>query len=146
MEPYIVEPDSELGATLNSFLDERIFEFNIQATGFKDGRPFLGVVRDEAGNIIAAINGHTWGGCCHIAHLWVHASRRRQSHGSVLLKLAEEEAVRRGCEQVQLLTHSFQAPEFYERLGYVRAATIEDYPQGHAQFIYVKRFAGKSAA
>jgi ribosomal protein S18 acetylase RimI-like enzyme len=146
MNPLIVEPDSDLEAALNSFLDERIYEFNIQATGFKDGRPFAGVVKDEAENIVAAINGHTWGGCCQVVNLWVHESQRRQGHGGKLLRLAEEEAIRRGCKQAQLLTHSFQAPEFYERLGYVRAATIENYPQGHAQHVYIKRFGGKSVA
>jgi ribosomal protein S18 acetylase RimI-like enzyme len=146
VNPLIVEPNSEFEAALNSFLDERIYEFNIQATGFKDGRPFAGVVRDEADNIVAAVNGHTWGGCCHVVNLWVHESMRRQGHGSVLLKLAEEEAVRRGCVQAQLLTHSFQAPEFYERSGYARAATIENYPLGHAQHVYIKRFRGESVA
>jgi ribosomal protein S18 acetylase RimI-like enzyme len=142
----IVEPSNSLATELNSFLDERIFEFNVQATGFSDGKPFAGVVRDEAGNIVAAIDGHTWGGCCQVVHLWVHESRRRHGHGSALLRLVEEEAVLRGCVQAQLLTHSFQAPAFYERAGYVRAATIENYPQGHAQHVYVKVLKGESGA
>jgi ribosomal protein S18 acetylase RimI-like enzyme len=146
MNPLIIEPNGDLEAELNAFLDERIYEFNIQATGFEDGRPFAAAVRDEAGNIVAAINGHTWGGCCHVVHLWVHASWRRQGHGRALLRLAEEEAVRRGCEQAQLSTHSFQAPEFYERQGYVRTATVDNYPRGHAQYLYVKRFADRRGA
>jgi hypothetical protein len=127
MKPYIIEPSSEAEAELNSFLDERIYEFNVQSTGFRDGRPFSGVIKDESGNIIAAINGHTWGGCCHILHLWVHESKRR-------------EAIRRGCTQSLVCTHSFQAPAFYERFGYVRQATIPNYPQGHMQHMYLKQF------
>jgi GNAT superfamily N-acetyltransferase len=142
MKPLIIEPGREAVAMLDAFLDERIFEFNVQATGFKDGRPFAGVVRDEAGNIVAAVNGHTWGRCCHVVHLWVHERMRGQGHGSTLLRAAEDEALRRACTQVLLLTHSFQAPEFYQRLGYVRKATIDNYPQGHAQHVYVKRLAG----
>jgi hypothetical protein len=80
MNPQIVEPTREIEAELNVFLDDRIYEFNIQATGFRDGRPFAGVIRDdETTSIIAAINGHTWGRCCHRVHLWVHESRR--GHG-----------------------------------------------------------------
>ena len=134
----IVEPSPEADAELNAFLDERIYEFNIQATGVRDGRPFASVIRDESGNVIAAINGHTWGQCCHVVHLWVHESQRRRGVGRALLQAAEEEARRRGCTQSLLFTHSFQAPGFYERLGYVRQATIPNYPQGHAQHVYLK--------
>ncbi len=142
MNPRIVEPSSQAEVELNSFLVERIYEFNVQATGLTDGRMFAGVVKDDSQNIIAAINGHTWGKCCHIVHLWVHEAKRRQGTGRALLRSAEQEAVGRGCTQVLLLTHSFQAPVFYERLGYLRQATIPNYPHGHAQHVYLKGIGG----
>jgi ribosomal protein S18 acetylase RimI-like enzyme len=139
MNPSIVEPSSEADAELNSFLDERIYEFNVQSTGIGDGRLFNGVLKDDSGNIVAAANGHTWGGCCHILHLWVHESKRRQGLGRALLQAVEDEAIRRRCAQSLVVTHSFQAPAFYERHGYVRLASIPDYPQGHAQHVYLKQ-------
>lgn len=54
------------------------------------------------------------------------------------MRTAEVEALARGCTQVVLATHSFQAPGFYERLGYVRKYAIEDRPRGHASIICVK--------
>lgn len=145
MTPSIFEPDRQAEASLNAFLDNRIYDFNMQATGLRDGRPLAGVIRDEAGDMIAAINGHTWGGCCHVVHLWVHEARRRAGLGRALLRAAEQEAVRRGCAQVLLTTHSFQAPGFYEHLGYTRQATVAGYPQGHAQLVYVKALRGAAA-
>ena len=139
MDPHVIEPNSEAEAELNAFLDARIYEFNVQATGLSDGRPFSSVIKDESNNIIAAINGHTWGGCCHIIHLWVHESKRRQGIGRKLLQSAERGATRRGCTQSVVVTHSFQAPTFYERHGYVRQASIPNYPQGHAQHVYLKQ-------
>lgn len=126
---------------LEAFLIERIYEFNAQATGYFDGRLLGGRLRNAAGEVIAAFNGHTWGGCCVIAHLWVRESQRRAGLGRVLVQAAEAEAVRRGCEQVVVSTHSFQAPEFYERLGYAKQAVIHGQPSGHANVIYSKRFA-----
>ncbi len=73
-------------------------------------------------------------------------SRRGQGLGRTLLEAAKAEAVRRGCIQIVLLTHSFQAPAFYERLGYVKQATIPNYPDGHAQFVYLKRLETSSHA
>ena len=124
---------------LEAFLVERIYEFNALATGYFDGRLVGGRLQNEAGAVIAAFNGHTWGGCCVIAHLWVHESQRGRGLGRALVHAAEEEALRRGCGQVVLSTHSFQAPAFYERLGYVKQAVIQGQPKGHASIIYAKR-------
>lgn len=139
LTPSVIEPDSEAAAELHALLDERIYEFNLQATGIDDGRLFSATVKDDSGNVIAAINGDSWGGCCHILHLWVHESKRRQGLGLALMQAVEQEAVRRGCTQALLSTHSFQAPAFYERLGYVRQATIPHYPRGHALHLYLKQ-------
>ena len=43
-----------------------------------------------------------------------------------------------GCVQIVLTTHSFQAPGFYERMGYKKMYTLEGRPQDHAQLIYSK--------
>jgi GNAT superfamily N-acetyltransferase len=124
---------------LEAFLVERIYEFNAQSTGYFDGRLVGGSLQSETGEVIAAFNGHTWGGCCVVAHLWVHQTYRGRGLGRALLQAAEVEAVRRGCEQIVLSTHSFQAPVFYERLGYEKKAVIGGQPKGHTNIIYVKR-------
>ena len=124
---------------IEAFLADRIYEFNVKATGYADGRLLAGTIQDDTGEIIAGINGYTWGGCCEITNLWVHERHRGQGLGKALVHAAESEAVRRGCEQVVLLTHSFQAPKFYEHLGYNRKYAIEGRPRGHADIVYVKR-------
>lgn len=124
---------------LEGFLIERIYEFNAQATGYFDGRLIGGRLRNEAGEVIGAFNGHTWGGCCVVAHLWVHESHRSRGLGRLLAQAIEAEASRRGCEQIVLSSHSFQAPAFYERLGYAKQAVVRGQPKGHANIVYVKR-------
>jgi GNAT superfamily N-acetyltransferase len=124
---------------LDAFLVERIYEFNAQATGYFDGRLVGGRLRNEAGEIVAAVNGHTWGGCCVVAHLWVHELHRGRGLGRLLLLAIEAEASRRSCEQMVLSTHSFQAPAFYERLGYRKQAVVQDHPKRHASIAYVKQ-------
>ena len=123
---------------LGAFLTERIYEFNSKMTGYRDGRLLAGCVRSETGEVIAGFNGHTWGGCCELANVWVHEQHRGRGIGTLLLRAAEAEAVARGCVQVVLATHSFQAPGFYERMGYARKYTIEGMPKEHADIIYVK--------
>jgi ribosomal protein S18 acetylase RimI-like enzyme len=123
---------------LESFLVDRIYEFNAKATGYFDGKLLAGSVENGSGEIIAGFNGHTWGGCCELSNVWVHEQYRARGLGALLVRSAEAEAVARGCVQVVLATHSFQAPGFYERMGYERRYTIEGRPKDHGDIIYVK--------
>src|SRR6266851_3379918 len=49
------------------------------------------------------------------------------------LRLTSQEIRDRGCDQVALCTHSFQAPDFYARYGYRERGRIPAYPRGHDQ-------------
>jgi GNAT superfamily N-acetyltransferase len=132
---FSTEPECE---SLGAFLADRIYEFNVKATGYDDGRLLAGCVRNESGDVIAGYNGHTWGGYCELAHIWVHEAHRGQGLGTLLLHAAESEALARGCVQVILATHDFQAPGFYERMGYERKYVIEGRPAGHVDIVYAK--------
>lgn len=123
---------------LGSFLADRIYEFNAKATGYSDGLLLAGCVRTDSGEVIAGYNGYTWGGCCELANVWVREDHRGQGLGARLLRAAEQEATARGCAQVTLATHDFQAPGFYERMGYIRKYAVEGRPRGHVDIIYVK--------
>ena len=131
---------------LGAFLADRIYEFNTQATGYFDGKLLAGCIRNIPGEVIAGYNGYTWGGCCELAHVWVHEDHRGRGLGAILLRSAEAEARARGCVQIVLATHDFQAPGFYERMGYDRKYVIEGRPSGHVDIIYAKRLREEPAA
>jgi GNAT superfamily N-acetyltransferase len=124
---------------IEAFLDERIYEHNSNATGYFDGERFCCARRDASGGIRAGVCGYTWGGCCYVSHLWVHESERGQGLGTGLLAAAEQHARKRRCSVVFLATHSFQAPVFYQRMGYVVQAVVEDHPPGHSSMVLAKR-------
>ena len=121
------------------FLEDRLYEFNVEATGIRDGKGLGVFVRDAAGAILAAAAGHTWGGTAELKQVWVHRTLRGQGLGRELVAAAEAEARRRGCVQLVLSTHRFQAPGFYRKLGYEAIAEMPDYPRGHGQLWMRKR-------
>jgi len=126
------------------FLEDQINAFNIAQTGVPFGGFVSSFVRDDAGAIVAGVHGFTWGDCCEIEYLWVHADLRGAGLGARLLALAEQEAVRQGCEQVVLSTHSFQAPSFYAKQGYEVVGVVNGYPGPH-QEIYLRKALGREA-
>ena len=87
-------------------------------------------VRDETGAIRGGVVGGTYLGWLNIQVFTLDESLRGQGHGTRMMKLAEDEAVRRGCPRVFLETLSFQALPFYEKLGYVVHSKLEEFPPG----------------
>jgi len=120
-------------------LAARIYEYNAAATGYHDGESFAATQRDGAGELEAGACGYTWGGCCHVSHLWVCEALRGRGVGSELLAAVERHARQKHCRLVLLSSHSFQAPGFYARRGYAQVARVDDHPIGHANIFYAKR-------
>ena len=119
------------------WVSDRLYEFNVEATGMDDGEWLVASIERD-GRTIAGLSGHTWGGCCEVENVWVEATARGQGLGRALLGAAESEARRRGCTQIVLSTHSFQAPGFYEKLGFRRIGAVPNRPRGHQNLIYLK--------
>jgi GNAT superfamily N-acetyltransferase len=120
------------------FLEDRIYDYNVERTGIADGKLVSHVARDLGGDIVAGIYGWTWGGCLEVRILWVREDLRGRGLGSSLLAAAEQVARERGCVLAVLDTHSFQAPEFYRSHGYEVYGHLEGYPCGHAK-IFLKK-------
>ena len=120
-------------------LDERLYA--VQCAGDRDsGRQVPRVfLRGEDGAAVGGIYGWTWGATCYVRYLFVPEEMRKQGQGSSLMRAVETEAKARGCGQIVLPTHDFQAPEFYRRLGFEIAGRVDGYPHGHQYLTMVKR-------
>jgi GNAT superfamily N-acetyltransferase len=124
-----------------AFLDDQINAYNIATTGIDDWRALAIFVRGASGQIVAGISGGTWAGYLEVKDLWVHADLRGQGLGRRLLEAAEREARARGCGQVLLDTHDFQAIEFYKRQGYAVLGTFEGIGGRYTRYYLRKRLA-----
>ena len=119
-------------------LHDLLSEFNATTTGIDDGRMFAIWLRAPSGAIAGGCCGWTWGGTCYVDTLFLPPALRRRGLGSRILAMVESTARARGCSQIVLQTHDFQAPAFYERLGFARTAATPEYPRGHAHLTMVK--------
>jgi GNAT superfamily N-acetyltransferase len=119
-------------------LRRRIYEFNDDATGLRDGAELAFSVRSRDGTVEAAVYGWIWGGCGYVDLLWVAENLRGQGVGTELMDRAEAAARTAGCTQMVLSTHSFQAPGFYHARGYREVGRTDGYPRGHAHLYLVK--------
>jgi GNAT superfamily N-acetyltransferase len=97
-------------------------------------------VRDSDGQIVAGLIGDTALGWFSIHALGAAEDLRGAGVGSGILKVAEDAAIERGCRAAVRETLSFQAPDFYEKRGHIRAGTMERYRGGVQRIFMQKRF------
>lgn len=103
------------------------------------GYSYFGIfARGDADAIRAALIGNCYAGWLFINLLWVHADLRRSGIGSRLIAEAERHAIEFGCHSAWVDTFSFQAPEFYRKLGHREFARL-DYPPDHQRLFLRKR-------
>jgi GNAT superfamily N-acetyltransferase len=129
-EPRLVvesDPDPEHAR----FLDDQLYEFNVQTTSIKDDKLLAVLLHGLDGQVVGGAYGWTWGGTCYVRYLFVPASMRSQGLGTGIMRMVEEEAVARRCEQIVLETHDFQAPAFYRKLGFTIVGAVVGYSRGH---------------
>jgi GNAT superfamily N-acetyltransferase len=116
-----------------------LVDYNASIAGATTVEPLAIVLRDPESDAIIgglwAISAYDW---LYIELLFVPEELRAQGIGSQLMKKAEEIAAQRGHIGVRLDSFSFQAPRFYEKLGYREYGRLANIPEGHERIYYFK--------
>ncbi|OHX16342.1 GNAT family N-acetyltransferase [Chromobacterium sphagni] len=120
-------------------------QYNEGQAGPSHHRPLVIRLEDEEGQVAGGLWGYTNFGWLYVQLLAAPAAARGQGLGRRLMEQAEAEARARGCVGAWVDTFTFQAPAFYEGLGYQRFAELADYPPGHSRVFYHKRFEAEPA-
>lgn len=131
--------------TLRAPIEKGLMAFNAQTLGPANRENLAIVLHDpDTEDVIGgiwAIFFHNW---LFIEYLFVPETLRGSGAGSSLMAKAEDAAKARGCKGVHLDTFDFQAPRFYEKLGYKRYGKL-DTLIGREQFFYAKEFSESGA-
>ncbi|MDN3221705.1 GNAT family N-acetyltransferase [Pseudomonas nunensis] len=113
--------------------------YNAAQAGLAKPEPVALLVRDDNGEILGGLYGRVFYQWLFIELLSVPEEGRGLGLGSKLMQMAEELAQENECVGIWLDTFSFQAPEFYKKLGYSEFGQIVDYPPGHKRHFFRKR-------
>lgn len=113
--------------------------FNDQHVGYGDRQPLAVLVRDpQSGEVVGGASGRTSLGMLFLDLFHLPETLRGIGIGTEVLRRFEEEGRRRGCRSAVLYTISFQAPEFYERNGWVRFGEVPCDPPGTSRIFLSK--------
>lgn len=139
----LIEPKIIVDETPDPSLREAILrplrDYNASKVGAVVIEPLAVFLRHpENDAIIGGLWGTSAAGWLYIELLYVPDALRTRGIGSSLIRKAEEIAAKRGCVGIRLDTFSFQAPGFYEKLGYRTFGKLIGHPEGHEQIYFFK--------
>jgi len=127
----IEEPEFEILNTPSSEdLDFLTHKINCEAVGQGAAYPFAILVRDKENEIVAGCNGSIIFGSIYTDQLWVDPNLRKHGIGKKLMEAVHEYGKKHGCTIATVATMSFQAPNFYKKLGYKIDFSREGYNKG----------------
>jgi GNAT superfamily N-acetyltransferase len=135
MEIIRIPPDDPRAAQIEAELDAYNAGFGIDPAA---SETFAFLALDDAGEFAGGLRGWTFAGWAFVSYLVTR--ERRRGLGRRLMREVEDLARTKGCRGIHLDTLAFQAPGFYEKLGFVRFGEIPDFVDGHPRIYYMKRF------
>lgn len=94
--------------------------------------PF-GLQAVQGGVIIGHLTGKVFWDWLYVELLWVEPQWQHRGIGTQLMQRAEALAREQNLSGMYCWTQSWQAPEFYKRLGYAEFTRFENFPPGHTR-------------
>ena len=116
-------------AGLHDYVEARV--------GPAETRPIVLTLRQN-GRFGGGFAGHVVFGWLFVELLWIEKRLRGAGQGRALMERGEAEARHLGATRSYLNSFSFQAPDFYRRLGYREYGRLDDCPAGFQRIFLMK--------
>ncbi|MGG1680327.1 GNAT family N-acetyltransferase [Neobacillus sp. NRS-1170] len=115
----------------SDYIRKKVIEYNLSILPDEVKQSSISVshiLRNDDGKIVGGITGTIFRYHLHINYLWVDNSLRGKGYGKELLNHIEKTARENNCRLILLDSFSFQAPDFYQKLGFKVVGIVEDHP------------------
>jgi GNAT superfamily N-acetyltransferase len=116
-----------------------LYEYNRQNAPPANFKPLALLCKAPDGSILGGLWGNSAYEWLFVELLFVPEPLRGTGLGRSLMLKAEQIAKDRGCLGVWLDTFTFQALDFYQKLGYTIFGELKDPPRGISQYWLQKR-------
>lgn len=136
---FEIQACNDLDSAVIERIKQGLGSYNRSQIPDKGYAPVLLTLVAEDGTFLGGLSGHVSSGWLFVELLWVADAARGKGQGSNLMLAAERMALSYGARHAWVDTFSFQARDFYEKLGYVAFGELGDYPPGHSRYFLRKQ-------
>ncbi len=96
------------------------------------------VLKDNKGNVVGGLGVSTMTRVMHLEVFWIAEEYRKLGYGKELVLEAERIGHAKGCITTQTMSFSFQAPGFYQKIGYAVLGIYDGFPDGITEYVLIK--------
>lgn len=134
-----ITPKDEITKEYYDTISELLYQHNLKNTKeiSSINKPLEIIIHDQ-GQVVGGLYGRSIWGTLEIQKLAIAEEYKNKGLGKQLIYIAIEQARIRNCNYIALNTFSFQAPEFYEKMGFEKIGTEHDFPKGFEKYYYRK--------
>ena len=134
------EFEEEIGKRLHQFNRENCEYIEKNSDGrYIDTKIYNIAIYDE-GELIGGATGFIRCAWYFLEQLWLKEEYRKKGIGTKIIYEIEKIAKENNALGVRMETWSFQARDFYEKMGYIVYAEFEDCPPGTVDYFLKKKF------
>lgn len=112
--------------------------YNKQQAGDNQFQRLCYVLQGADEEILGGVISEVYWEWLYIDLLWVKDELRNHGYGRQLMEIVEKKAKGLGARNAYLDTFTFQAPGFYEKLGYQVFGELPAFPPGYERFFMKK--------
>lgn len=135
----IITSIGKADSALDQMLSDELDKVNAAATPGVAPAEELTVRVEQSGGLVAGVSGWTWGQAAGIGMTSVREDHRGTGLGARAMSAFENEAKERGCTHVFVTSFTFQAPGFYECLGYREIFRWDSVPTAGRDDIHLRK-------
>ncbi len=135
----VFEPEPQ--ADTRAAILDGLISFNSEQTAGRFGPPrtiALALKDPQTGTSVGGLTARISYSRMFVELLFIPEHLRGTGLGRQLIERAEDVARQHGCTGIWLDTFTFQAPGFYQKLGYTVFGELRDYPPGFSRFFLHK--------
>jgi len=139
MKPFNINVNFAVNEKDRKSIGTLLRNFNkaaMQSQAFRS--PLEIIAQDDRGKAIGGLYGYFVWSWLEINIVAIEEPFRKKGVGKALIQKAEEVAIQKEVFKIRLNTFEFQAPKFYERLGYKVVAIEEGFPEGYSTYHFHK--------
>lgn len=116
--------------------------YNVQFFPREDSHTIACIVKDQAGQFAGGLFGEVFTNTLFVEYFWIDESQRKSGVGTQVFERVEHEVGKLGVETICLDTFSFQAREFYLKMGFKEVGRFTGFPMPNVDKIFLQKSLG----
>lgn len=125
--------------TIKDQIYQGLKSFNLNHFPDADVHSLACIAEDDEGRFIGGLTGEIFTNTLFVEFLWIAEEQRSSGVGSLLMARIEKEAKAHGVTHLYLDTYTFQAPDFYAKLGFKEVGRFTGFPTAGIDKIFLQK-------